>query len=120
MIGEIKLEEAVLYKSPEEKHKEDGKRLRETRKEKKLTLVQLSELCQTSKSQLSALEAGKSQLGEITAKRIAKALKVGSEWLLTGEERNKDYPVDDDMVEWLKNHEEVRKKIRALMDKEED
>ena len=34
--------------------------------------------------------------------------------------RRRKYPVDDDMVEWLKNHEEVRKEIRALMDKEED
>ena len=118
--GEMKLEDAVQIKSKEEKRKEVGKRLREIRKDKKLTIVQLGELCHTSESRLSEIETGKSQLGEITAKRIAKALKVGSEWLLTGEERNKNYPVDDDMVEWLKNHEEARKGIRALMDKEED
>lgn len=85
-----------------------------------MTIVQLGELCHTSESRLSEIETGKRRLCEPTAKRIAKALKVGSEWLLTGEEKNKDYPVDDDMVEWLKNHEEVRKEIRALMDKEED
>lgn len=118
--GELKLEDAVQIKSKEEKCIEIGKRLREIRKDKKLTIVQLGELCHTSESRLSEIETGKRRLCEPTAKRIAKALKVGSEWLLTGEEKNKDYPVDDDMVEWLKNHEEVRKEIRALMDKEED
>ena len=118
--GELKLEDAVQIKSKEEKCIEIGKRLREIRKDMKLTIVQLGELCHTSESRLSEIETGKRQLGEITAKRIAKALKVGPEWLLTGEERNKNYPVDDDMVERLKNYEEVRKEIRALMDKEED
>lgn len=43
--GEVKLEDAVQNKSPEEKNREDGKRLKETRKERKLTLVQLSGFC---------------------------------------------------------------------------
>lgn len=63
--GEMKLEEAVQFKSKEEKRKEVVKRPREIRKDKKLTIVQLGELCHASESQLSALETGKSQLGEI-------------------------------------------------------
>ena len=43
--GEMKLEDAVQIKSKEEKRKEVGKRLREIRKDKKLTIVQLGELC---------------------------------------------------------------------------
>ena len=40
---------------------------------------------------------------------------VGAEWLLTGEERNKNFPVDGEMVEWLKDHSEKRMVIKEWM-----
>ena len=40
---------------------------------------------------------------------------VGVEWLLHGEERNKDFPVDRKMVEWLKDHPEIREQIWKMM-----
>lgn len=32
-----------------------------------------------------------------------------------GEERNKNFPADRKMMEWLKSHEEVREKIWKMM-----
>lgn len=60
--GEMKLEDVVQIKSKEERCEETGKRLREIREDKKLPIVQLSELFHTSEFQLSALETVKSQL----------------------------------------------------------
>lgn len=48
--GELKLEDAAQIKSKEEKRKEVVKRLREIRKDKKLTIVQFGELCHASES----------------------------------------------------------------------
>lgn len=38
-------------------------------------------------------------------------LEVGDDWILTGNERNKYYPVNDEMIEFLKDHEDLRKEL---------
>lgn len=45
------------------------------------------------------------------AKIIGKVLEVGDDWILTGNERNKYYPVNDEMIEFLKDHEDLRKEL---------
>ena len=113
--GEIDIDEAVSVVSPEEKKKQVGKRLKKMRIEKGLTLKELSALVGLSYSQLSLIENGEYMLNEKRAADIGEVLEVGVEWLLYGEERNKDFPVDRKMVEWLKSHEEVREQIWKMM-----
>ena len=113
--GTIGLDEAVEITDPEKKKKEVGARLRQIRQDRKKTLKELSALIGLSDSQLSLIENGEYNLTERRAKDVARELEVGAEWLLTGNERNKDFPVDEDMVEWLKDHPEERKRIRKKM-----
>ena len=44
------------------------------------------------------------------------ALEVGVEWLLHGKERNKFFPADHKMMEWLKDHPDVREQIWKMME----
>ena len=116
--GKLSIEELNI-KDKEEEKKEIGKRLKQARKEKGMTLKELSLLASITDSQLSLTENGHYRLKENRAEDIAEALEVGVEWLLYGEERNKNFPADRKMMEWLKSHEEVREKIWEMMAKED-
>lgn len=116
--GSVSIEELNI-KNKEEEKKEIGKRLKQARKEKGMTLKELSLLASITDSQLSLTENGHYRLKENRAEDIAEALEVGVEWLLYGEERNKNFPADRKMMEWLKSHEEVREKIWEMMAKED-
>ena len=116
--GSVSIEELNI-KDKEEEKKEIGKRLKQARKEKGMTLKELSLLASITDSQLSLTENGHYRLKENRAEDIAEALEVGVEWLLYGEERNKNFPADRKMMEWLKSHEEVREKIWEMMTKED-
>ena len=116
--GTVSIEELDI-KDQEEEKKEIGKRLKQARKEKGMTLKELSLLASITDAQLSLTENGHYRLKENRAEDIAEALEVGVEWLLYGEERNKNFPADRKMMEWLKSHEEVREKIWEMMAKED-
>ena len=113
--GEMDIDEAVKVVSLEEEMKQVGKRLKQARLEKGLTLKELSDLVGLSDSQLCLIENGTNKLSEKRAVILGEALEVGVEWLLHGEERNKDFPVDRKMVEWLKTHPEERERIWEKM-----
>ena len=114
--GEMDIDEAVKVVSLEEEMKQVGKRLKQARLEKRLTLKELSERVGLSDSQLSLIENGEYMLNEKRAADIGEALEVGVEWLLHGEERNKAFPADRKMMEWLKNHPDVREQIWKKME----
>ena len=114
--GEIDIDEAVSVVSPKEKKKQVGNRLKQMRIEKGLTLKELSDLVGLSDSQLCLIENGESNLTKKRAADIATVLHVGVEWLLYGDEENKDFPVDRKMVEWLKDHPEIREQIWKMME----
>ena len=80
-----------------------------------MTLKELSLLASITDAQLSLTENGHYRLKENRAEDIAEALEVGVEWLLYGEERNKHFPADRKMMEWLKDHPEVREEIWKMM-----
>ena len=111
--GTVSIEELDI-KDQEEEKKEIGKRLKQARKEKGMTLKELSLLASITDSQLSLTENGHYRLKENRAEDIAEALEVGVEWLLYGEERNKHFPADRKMMEWLKDHPEIREQIVDL------
>ena len=114
--GTVEVDEAVKVVSPEEEMKQVGKRLKQARLEKGLTLKELSDLVGLSDSQLCLIENGTNKLSEKRAANIGEALEVGVEWLLHGEERNKHFPADREMMEWLKNHPDVREEIWKMME----
>ena len=96
--------------------KQVGKRLKQARLEKGLTLKELSDLVGLSDSQLCLIENGINKLAEKRAVILGEALDVGVEWLLHGEERNKAFPADRKMMEWLKDHPEIREQIWKMME----
>lgn len=114
--GEVDIDDAVSVVRPEEKKKQVGKRLKQARLEKGLTLKELSYLVGLSDSQLCLIENGTNKLSEKRAVILGDALEVGVEWLLHGEERNKHFPADRKMMEWLKDHPEVRAEIWKMME----
>ena len=114
--GTVEVDEAVKAVSLEEEMKQVGNRLKQMRMEKGLTLKELSYLVGLSDSQLCLIENGTNKLSEKRAVILGEALEVGVEWLLHGEERNKVFPVDRKMVEWLKDHPEVREEIWKMME----
>ena len=116
--GTVSIEELDI-KDQEEEKKEIGKRLKQARKEKGMTLKELSLLASITDAQLSLTENGHYRLKENRAEDIAEALEVGVEWLLHGKERNKAFPADRKMMEWLKSHEEIREMIWKMMTKED-
>ena len=113
--GTVSIEELDI-KDQEEEKKEIGKRLKQARKEKGMTLKELSLLASITDAQLSPTENGHYRLKENRAEDIAEALEVGVEWLLYGEERNKHFPADRKMMEWLKDHPEIREQIWKMME----
>ena len=114
--GTVEVDEAVKVVSPEEEMKQVGERLKQARSEKGLTLKELSDLVGLSDSQLCLIENGTNKLSEKRAVVLGEALEVGVEWLLHGKERNKHFPADRKMMEWLKDHPEVREEIWKMME----
>ena len=114
--GEMDIDEAVKVVSPEEEMKQVGKRLKQARSERGLTLKELSYFVGLSDSQLCLIENGTNKLAEKRAANIGEALEVGVEWLLHGKERNKAFPADRKMMEWLKDHPEIREQIWKMME----
>ena len=84
--------------------------------EKGLTLKELSDLVGLSDSQLCLIENGTSTLTEKRAVILGEALEVGIEWLLYGDQEKKYFPVNGKMIEWLKDHPEIREQIWKMME----
>ena len=85
-----------------------GHRLNIARQEKGLSMWELSRSAGISQPQISTLESGKYQLRRKAGEKLAAVLEVGVDWLLTGDEEKKDFPVDKAMVNWLWQHPEGR------------
>lgn len=59
-----------------------GERIRETRKEKGLTQLELAEKVKISPTYMSEIELGKSNFGVETLIRISEELQVSTDWLI--------------------------------------
>ena len=116
--GELSVEQSV--------QKNDGsltgaaaQRLTSARLEKGLSMWELSRRAGISQPQISLLESGKYQLKRKAGEKLAEALGVGVDWLLTGDEGKKKYPADKKLIEWLWEHPEVREELWKRMDEGE-
>lgn len=86
------------------------KRLKEARKEKGWTQSELARQAGVSQQLINGFETGKRLSGR-QGRKIAEALEIGFEWLMEGDERRKMYPADQKMIDWLWQHEDIRKML---------
>ena len=115
--GEIGIDEAIT-EMPEDDRKIAGKRLKEIRLERGMTIKEFSSLINISYTHLYMVETGNNPLSEKMAGEIADRLHLGVDWLLYGNERAKNWPLDTEMVKWLKEHPEKRMIIEQWMEEE--
>lgn len=114
--GEIGIEEAIIPFKNDDGREDAGKRLKQIRLEMNMTAKEFCPLIDISHTHLFMLESGNTQMTETRANDIAEKLHVGVDWLLYGDEKTKDYPVNAKMVKWLKEHPEKRMIIEQWME----
>ena len=68
---------------------------------------------------LLEIENGQQMITEKTARKIEERFEVGRDWIMYGIESEKDYPVSDKLIEWIREDPELRKELWERMhDKE--
>ena len=90
-------------------------RIKESRKKLGMTQVLFAEYSGIPRSTLSMVEAERVDLTEQLARKIADACNVGLDWLLYGDEEQKDNPINDKVLDWLRHHPEKREIIHEWM-----
>ena len=96
-----------------------GQRLTSARLEKGLSMWELSRKAGISQPQISMLESGKYQLKRKAGTKLAEALDVGVDWLVSGDEQKRRYPADRKLIDGLWEHPEVREELWKKMGEEE-
>ena len=76
---------------------------------------ELSRRSGISQPQISLLESGKYQLKRKAGEKLAEALDVGVDWLVSGDERKRRYPADKKLIDWLWEHPAVREELWKKM-----
>lgn len=92
-----------------------AERLKKLRERRNLTQAMLAEAAGTAQSLISSVESGNRKLLEKPAEKLAAALNVGTEFLLTGDTRKERYPVNKELTDWLWKNEEIRKNLWEQM-----
>lgn len=111
--GELSVEQAVQKVDVDTAGA--AQRLTRARLEKGLSMWELSRRAGISQPQISLLENGKYQLKRKAGEKLAEALDVGVDWLITGDEGKKRYPADKKLIDWLWEHPEVREELWKKM-----
>lgn len=112
--GELSIEQAVRKKE-DSLSRAAAQRLTSARLEKGLSMWELSRRSGISQPQISLLESGKYQLKRKAGEKLAEALDVGVDWLVSGDERKRRYPADKKLIDWLWEHPEVREELWKKM-----
>lgn len=76
-----------------------AQRIKNLRSEEQLTQVELGRRVDIPSNNIACIERGERDLSVRYAKKIADYFGVGVEWLLTGNERKKEFPVSEGLVE---------------------
>lgn len=105
-------------KTQKERKIEAGLRLKEARNNKGISQTNLANMIGVTEKLISAIEVGRVRLIDSKAEAIAEALDVNKDWLLYGEEYRKIYPINEQMIKWLNEHEEIRKDLWIKLEAE--
>ena len=92
-----------------------GLRVKQLRLEMKMSQNKFADYAGVQQADINRVESGKGTLGQQSLKRIAAAFHVGVDWLQYGDETRKHYPVDDSMIAYLWENEELREMICQRM-----
>lgn len=90
-----------------------GQRLKQWRKERKITLVELSELIGTANGALSAIETGKTKPSAETLASLAKNTDIDIKWLLIGYEEDSSNMLKADEYQLLDLYRSASLEIKA-------
>lgn len=113
--GDMTLEEALPKKKTD--GLSVGERLKKLREEKHLTQIDLASLSGATQPVISNIESGREKMNLKQARKLAAALEVGEEYLLTGNLEKKNDPVNEELIEWLWNHPKKRAELWKEMKK---
>ena len=94
---------------------EIGKRIRELRNEQQMSQRKFADFVHCSRETIIAAENAEYLIGERILEKISHYCDVGMDWLKFGDEKRKYYPVDDKMIEYLWDNEDIRKQLRDGM-----
>jgi transcriptional regulator with XRE-family HTH domain len=114
--GKKKLEESA---QKDESEKGIAARIIKSRTEKGWTQKKLAEKSGVNTAIISRVESG-AKLTEKQGIKLAEALGVGIEWLMKGNEKKKQWPADKKMIDWLWEHDDIRRELWNQMENEED
>ena len=97
-----------------------GERIKQLRKNLRLTQQELADRLQISRSNIATYETGKSNVGEAVVKLICREFNVNETWLRTGEGDmfkpvNRDQEIADFMADILKGDPDFRTKLISVM-----
>ena len=111
---DMAVEDAVELITEEERNQAIGSRLKAARLECGLSQMKLSTLSSIEQSVITRVENG-GKLTEKAGRRLAEALEVGYEWLISGDSSRRDYLADQRMIEFLWKREDVRAELWKRM-----
>ncbi len=111
----VPLEKAVSVPDYEKEKRKIAARIKERRIECGLTQTALAKLCEFTAPNISLIERCEITVTTATAGKLAAALEVGTDWILKGNQSRRNYPVEGKMLEWLWEHEEIRKELWERM-----
>lgn len=94
-------------------------RVIQLRKELNMAQVSFAHFVGVPQSAINKLESNKSIPTLQTLTKIAEACNVGVDWLQLGDESKKKYPIDDKIISYLWDHEDIRKIIYQYMEEDE-
>ena len=97
---------------------EIGLRIQESRKEQKMTREELAEKAEISTKFLYEVESGKKGLSAESVCKISKALSISSDYLLTGEGKNKYSKFDKLSQKQIKRLEKIIKLMYEFCEEE--
>ena len=95
---------------------EVGHRTKELREALGMNRNQFAEFVGCSGSTISRIEDGRNMIEKSLAMKIAEKCRIGVDWLLTGDEEKKKWPVDRPLIEFLWSRPDLREKLWDEMD----
>lgn len=93
-------------------------RLIEIREEEGLSQLAFAKEIGIAQSGISYIESGQRKVSKNVAVRIENRFHIGKEYLLYGDERMKEYPLDDELLDNLRSQPELCRKLHEQMRKE--